>query len=425
MTRDRLMSRLPQFAFPVVGIVYVALWCVAETGRGRTLPPMAPPPDWAIFAGFGGAIALAGRFPRSASLVAIGMTAVAAFVPAFRLFGSEWAVFIAVPIVGAAVASAPHRRAWSAVFTVVSIVLVDCWIVLAGMNEGFFMLPTGFWPSLAYTLLNPFAIAAALVMAAAWALGWALGLVRTRYAERLAAARQGAELREAELELATALEHERFAREIHDVVAHSLAGIVAQADGARYASDDRRVAGAALDAIAERGRGALVEVRRLLDSLGDPAGSDMPGLDRLGELVDGARSSGLDVAVGEHGERVALAPAQSRAMYRIVQESLTNAVRHGARGEPTRLALVWQSNGVGFEIVSPRRGDQVESPQGRGIVGMRERARSAGGWLGVDADDRRGFVVAGFLPAQPAAVSPTAELEPASTPVEASEGAEE
>ncbi|GAA1774308.1 sensor histidine kinase [Agromyces lapidis] len=398
MTRDRLMSLLLQLALPAAGTVYFVLWCIAETGRGQG-PAMMPPPEWAVFAGFGTAIGLAGRFPRAASLIAMTTLAMMTFLPVMRLEGSVWAALLAVPIVGVAVASAPRRRIWAAAYAVIVVVLVDTWLVLAGMQEGFLIPAADFWAAAMYTLLNPFAIATALVMAAAWAIGWALGTVRTRYAERRAAARQAAELREAELELAAALEHERFAREVHDVVAHSLAGIVAQADGARYAGVERGAANDALDAIAERGRGALVEVRRLLDGLDDAGEFESPGIDRLDELVAGARSAGLDVEVDERGEAFELASPQSRALYRIIQESLTNAVRHGGRTASTTVVLDRRRDGTGFEIVSPRRAERVGGVQGRGIVGMRERARLAGGWLGVDADDERGFVVAGFLPA--------------------------
>jgi len=411
MTRDRLFNRWLPLAFPFGGALYVVLWCIAETGRGRGLPQLMPPPDWAVFAGFGTAIGLAGRFPRSASIVALATLAATTFVPGLRLFGPEWAAFLALPIVGAAVASAPRRRGWSAAYTVVAIVLLDCWIVLAD-SPRFVVLGDDAWLSLLYTMANPFAIAAALVMAAAWAGGCAVGMVRSRYAERLAAARQAGELRAAELELAASLEHERIAREIHDVVAHSLAAMVAQADGARFAGGDDAEAREAFAAIADNGRGALVEVRGLLDSLaGDTGETSVPGVDGLAGLVARTAASGLDVVLTEHGTRRPLAPAGERALYRIVQEGLTNALRHGGRDGATSITLEWRGPGVGFEIVSPRRSiaDRAGrvAPSGRGLVGMRERARLAEGWLGIEPDDPRGFVIAGFLPA-PMPVAPEA-----------------
>lgn len=213
--------------------------------------------------------------------------------------------------------------------------------------------------------------------------------------------------REQQAALAVAEERTRIARELHDVVAHSLTVMVALADGARAASgSDPAGAERALDALTETGRSALADMRRVLGVLRDPS-DDAPlepepdvGLE---ELIERFRTAGLPTRLVRRGALDQLPIAVRRSMWRIVQESLTNVLRH-APGSPFVL--------VELERLIDERGDRVEvritnelGPvavdaavgTGRGILGMRERAASLGGSVEAGAHER-GWQVRAVLP---------------------------
>ena len=201
-------------------------------------------------------------------------------------------------------------------------------------------------------------------------------------------------------------ERNRIARDMHDVVAHSLAVVIAQADGARFAA--RTLPGAAVDAldtISGVARGALGDVRLLLAELRHhESDAPQPVLDDLGGLVDRVRSAGLDVRFAESGERLPLGTGHQIAVYRIVQEGLTNALRHGDSSAPVDLVLQWDDAGVDLEIVNVMRPDAAATDSApafrHGIPGMRERAQLAGGTLRAEAGADRMFRLAARIPAQ-------------------------
>jgi signal transduction histidine kinase len=200
-------------------------------------------------------------------------------------------------------------------------------------------------------------------------------------------------------------ERNRIARDMHDVVAHSLAVVIAQSDGARFAARTQPEAAVeALDTISGVARGALGDVRLLLAELRHHENdAPQPVLDDLGGLIDRVRSAGLDVRFTETGERLALGTGHQIAVYRIVQEGLTNALRHGDAEAPVDLWLQWDSAGVDLELVNAMRPDAAtaEPPAFRhGIPGMRERAQLAGGTLRAEAGDDRTFRLGARIPAQ-------------------------
>ena len=201
-------------------------------------------------------------------------------------------------------------------------------------------------------------------------------------------------------------ERNRIARDMHDVVAHSLAVVIAQADGARFAARTRPEAAAgALDTIAGVARGALGDERVLLAELRhDETGSPQPVLDDLDGLLERVRDAGLDVRFAESGERLALGTGHQIAVYRIAQEGLTNALRHGDVSAPVDLGLAWDDGGVDLEVVNAMRADAAAGePHGirHGIPGMRERAQLAGGRLTAEAGDDGMFRVRARIPVQP------------------------
>jgi signal transduction histidine kinase len=227
---------------------------------------------------------------------------------------------------------------------------------------------------------------------------WLLGVfVRSRRDAALLAAR-AAEL-ERESELAVSEERARMARELHDIVSHNLSVVVLQAAGARASG----ASGTTLEKIERSGREALVEMRRLLGVLREDGGgtelAPQPGLGRLDELIESVRSAGLRVELAVDDGCGALPPAVELCAYRIVQEALTNALKHA--GDATaRVAIRREGDSVAVEVVDDGRGNGAASHTGggHGLVGMRERVALFGGELHAGSRPEGGFVVRACLP---------------------------
>ena len=239
-------------------------------------------------------------------------------------------------------------------------------------------------------------------------LPWLAGLVRRT--RRLASVSREAQLLAerdaARADRAVAVEQERvrIARDMHDIVAHSLAVVIAQADGARYAlKADPAIADQALTTISGTARRALGDVRELLGALRHEQGTaPTPDVDDIEQLVTEMRDIGLDVDVEREGDPSTLPTTTQLAVYRIVQESLTNAYKHGQRGAPVHARLTYRPDTVEIQVVNERADDGRSGPgTGHGLVGMRERATMTGGSMtaGPRGDD---FVVAVRMPAVPA-----------------------
>lgn len=256
-------------------------------------------------------------------------------------------------------------------------------------------------------------IGALLVAALAWAIGALVALARrAREAHR-------ARLR-AEEDAEASAERVRIARDMHDVVAHSLAVVIAQADGARYAaaSTPGAVPDAttqALTAIATTARSALADVRLLLGQLRHTQDAGpIPGIADLDELFARTRAAGLALSVRVEPAVPSDVPtAVQLAVYRILQEALTNALRHGAGSAD--VALSWQPDRVQLRVQNPVTAHDDAAGErpardtagaaaaavtpargGHGLVGMRERARVVGGTLDVAARDGVFIVDAGL-----------------------------
>lgn len=214
--------------------------------------------------------------------------------------------------------------------------------------------------------------------------------------------------RERELlaERAVAEERVRIAQELHDVVAHSVSLIVVQAQALGATVPDQRVT-AATDGIADLGRQAMAEMHRTLKLLRaneDEAAErgPQPGLGDLEELVERARAAGLRVELAVEGEPRQLSQSADLSAYRIIQEALTNVIKHAGRADTT-IGLRYRSDGL--ELTIADRGNAVLAPGspaavagGHGLVGMRERAALFGGTLTAGPRRDRGFEVRAVLP---------------------------
>jgi signal transduction histidine kinase len=225
---------------------------------------------------------------------------------------------------------------------------------------------------------------------------------RARHAAELhEAAALAAERREREAQTAVGEERRRIAREMHDVVAHSISVMVVQAGGARriLAGDPGRAEEAAAR-IRVAGTDALAEMHILLGVLESaPDGAAPPTLDGLEQLVARTRAAGLPVSLEVTGERRSLSPGAELAVYRVVQEALTNAMKH-AGSATTLVRFAWGEDAL--EISVADRGDGGPSPQlagaGHGLIGMRERLRVYGGEVRTGPRPEGGFEVAAQLP---------------------------
>ncbi|MBT3154538.1 sensor histidine kinase [Streptomyces sp. CHD11] len=216
--------------------------------------------------------------------------------------------------------------------------------------------------------------------------------IRTRenYTEALEDRARRLEIeRDQQARIATAAERARIAREMHDIIGHNLSVITGLADGGRYAaarSPER--AAQALDAIGTTSRQALGELRRLLDVLREdetarPAErSPQPGLTDLDRLIGRVRDTGLPVHTTAEG-RATLHPGRQLTVYRVVQEALTNTLKHAGPDVASRIAIAYGDRGaVTVTVTDTGRGTPSGAPSdGRGIPGMRERTAVYGGTL--------------------------------------------
>ncbi|MGH3248451.1 MAG: sensor histidine kinase [Trebonia sp.] len=251
-----------------------------------------------------------------------------------------------------------------------------------------------------------FLIATDMVMFDLVIIATAAGVLVSMRRERTA--RRAREVRE-ETQRQVTGERLRIARDLHDMVAHHLALVNAQASVAEYLMRNDRKAAAALSGISLHSRQALDELRAtvgLLRSDGDNPddagpGHSTPGIDKLGELAAGFRSAGTDVSLTAAGVPAELPPGGELAVYRIVQESLTNAAKH-APGAAAAVTLHWRDDRLDLTVTNgaaPGRGPGYRGPgTGHGIIGMGERARTCGGTLTARPAPDAGFEVRASIP---------------------------
>ncbi|TDD43878.1 sensor histidine kinase [Nonomuraea terrae] len=235
---------------------------------------------------------------------------------------------------------------------------------------------------------------------------WLTGLyagTRRRYLEGLEERAERAEReRDQQARMAAAAERVRIARELHDVVAHNVSVMVVQADGAAYALDgDVEQAREAVTTISRTGRAALAEMRRLVGVLreNEAAATDytpQPGLSQLEELVQG---SAVPARLSVAGVPAELPEGQQLAVYRIVQEALTNTLKHGGAAARATVELDYTGPDLVVKVTDDGRGAAAPaSADGHGLIGMRERAGMYGGAVSAGPRPGGGFEVLARLP---------------------------
>ncbi|PAZ13167.1 two-component sensor histidine kinase [Streptomyces sp. SA15] len=238
--------------------------------------------------------------------------------------------------------------------------------------------------------------------------------VRTRrnYTEALEDRARRLEIeRDQQTRLAAAAERARIAREMHDIIGHNLSVITGLADGGKYAatkSPER--AAQALHAIGTTSRQALSELRRLLDVLREEERSQneaeltpQPTLNDLDQLIDGVRAAGLPVSTTIHGTPT-LHPGRQLTVYRVIQEALTNTLKHGGPDTTAVITISYEDKGaVTATVTDSGNGGHAPDTGGRGLPGMRERTALYGGTLeaGPRPHPERGWRVHLHLPEEP------------------------
>jgi signal transduction histidine kinase len=367
-------------------------------------------------------LVLAGLFavvvlPIEASIASFGTTATVGAIAAAVVFTAalavrRWAPGIALglawlaAIVQMATMNQP-RPSDLAIFAVLYVTAAYgsrwvYWLGLASALGGGIVITVYIFVAFTGVSLGNLPLALAVLVAATFALGlsWVSGAL-VRAAVRGAQARR--ERAAAEAAAATEQERVRIARDMHDVVAHSLAVVIAQADGARYAAaTDPAAATDALTTISATARAALGDVRLLLTQLRHSEGAGpQPTLADAEGLYAQVRAAGVDLTVdvdpaptAEPGAAVQL------AVYRILQEALTNALRHGGGGAVT-VRLAWHPERLELGVANAAVDDAPASaPGGHGLIGMRERAQLVGGTLAAGRAGA-GWLVRATIPLPP------------------------
>jgi len=197
-------------------------------------------------------------------------------------------------------------------------------------------------------------------------------------------------------------ERARIAQDLHDIVGHAITVIALQAAGARrspaghVAARDRALASIERSAVR-----AMTELHHVLEDLDMPGERDLPGIEELPELLESVADTGVMVTIRATGNPVPLVPGAEGAAYRVVQEALTNVIRHAGPGAAVRITLTW-AGGLRVQVTDDGGGEEAPPvaapPSGRGLPGLRERVHATGGRL-LSGPVGAGFTVAAEFPA--------------------------
>ncbi|MBN6052886.1 sensor histidine kinase, partial [Nonomuraea sp. RK-328] len=380
-----MLPRRPPTPIDWLVAAVVGLFAVAEEVSGRT---MAPSREYLPLWVAGGVVTAAGvLFRRRApfGVLAVYSAVNVALFALLRENAAAWQFYTQLVLLFTLLSEVRPRSVKAAV----GVAATGSYVVAMMVTSS----PPAGWGD----------VAVALVMTAI-AAGAGLAVRRHRVLAVQAAERGELLAREA-----VADERARIARELHDIVAHSVSVMTMQTGGVRLMlREDQEREREVLTTVEETGRGALDELRRMLGLLRGPEGDGtvpQTGLDRLGDLLEQVRSAGLDVRLDVRGEPVPLPAGLDLSAYRIVQEALTNTLKHAG---PTRAAVTvaHRPGELRLEVVdegpregrAPARTAGAAGAGGHGLIGMRERAALFQGTLTAGPDGSGGFAVRAVLP---------------------------
>jgi signal transduction histidine kinase len=369
--------------FTVLGLVTVFVQEVSDGLREPTAP--------AVLTVLVTCAPLAAR--RRAPLSALAVSTLALLVHVLADFPEGTLPIAAVFLTYSVAAWSPLRAA------VIGLIVIDATIIVLGLADSAGLSTAGVLGNLAF-------------FGVAWALGIAVRARRESMESRVRELEERAEVERQSTARALAEQRLQIAQELHDVVAHSMSVIAVQAGVGAHVLDDRPdEARAALDAISATSRGALTEMRRLLSVLRDADGErshqPAPGLADVQQLISDVRAAGVPVSLDMRGTSAGGNPAVELSAYRVVQEALTNVIKHA--GAPTRVDVVvdQQPGSLMIEVVDDGRGAAAMSSadtgagaeaSGHGLVGMRERVDVWGGELCFGPVSGGGYRVRARLP---------------------------
>ncbi|MGZ4498624.1 MAG: sensor histidine kinase [Nocardioides sp.] len=370
----RAARRLVDRPLVVDGLVAVVLTVLAQGQAGSAVSPV----DRVLLLVVTGVVALRRRVPLATALVVAATVAAMALTPQQpSVFGEYLAVMLAAFTLAERCEAAPAVLGGLAM--VAGVVAHD----LASPGYG-----------------SPGAIAGDLVVPV---LIWGVGRVVHHQYGRVARSQELVDRLERDsrdlARLAVDAERAHLARELHDVVTHSVSVVVIQAQGAQRVLEGQPEVRQALADIELSGRTALTEMRRMLGLLrDDQQGAARPGLGDLPDLVARVRGAGLHVTYVETGVATALGSGAGLAAYRVVQEALTNALRHSPEAEVT-VEVAHEDGAVELRVATDRAGAGAADAGGHGLVGMRERVGVYGGTLEAGPLPEGGFLVRARLAA--------------------------
>ncbi|MBF4587458.1 sensor histidine kinase [Curtobacterium sp. VKM Ac-2887] len=358
-------------------------------------------------------IAFRRRFPMSAAVLSALAFAATQLLHVPEVFLVNFTLFISLYSVGAWCADRVRAE-------------VVRWVVIGGMFAWLFLAISFGWavpnalpnddgalipPYIAYSLLN--IVINVIYFGAAWYAGnraWASAVARHQLDERTA---ELAAERERSAAQAVTIERVRIARELHDVVAHHVSLMGVQAGAARRVIDrDPAQATASLGVVEESARTAVEELRRMLGTLrsadepgtGDRGVGDAPsteGIARIVELAESARVAGHPTEYVVVGNERPVPPTVAAVAYRIVQEAVTNVLKHAGPTARADVRLRYLDDGLEVEVTDDGHGDRAaRNPSGSGLghIGMRERVAAVDGRIEIGPRARGGYLVRAWLP---------------------------
>jgi signal transduction histidine kinase len=388
----RLGARLRQQGDLVAGVVLAGIFCVELVAWDDADLPKAIP--FALLTAVG--VALRRRTPLAAFLVTVaGFVGAAAFAPGIDNQSLAFTIlfFLSLYSLGR------HARG------------VEAWLGAGCVLLGMALFYVGDAVDNASFDVVGVVFAVGFV-GAPWGAGLGLRLRREREQTLSAANQKLREEQEEHARRAVAAERARIARELHDVVSHAIAVTVLQARGGRkMVGVDEGEVRHALDAIEHTNIQALGDMRRLLALLRDTedgvATAPLPSLDRLGELIEDVRASGVPVELTVVGQPDGIPPGVDLSAYRIVQEALTNVAKHAVADAGATVRLEYLPEELRIEVVDDGGGaaaaaaaDGPGAGSGQGLVGIRERVAVVGGDVAAGPGPDGGFRLGVRLPYQ-------------------------
>jgi signal transduction histidine kinase len=364
----------------VLAAVVLAAGQLEVWGTGSFLATHRQGPHWAQALGYGiPAVFLAFRRLRPLDVL---FAMVAVMLVEFALFGSPEGFGVMVPpMIAAYTVANLEERPRALMGLALGLVLGVAWIAFDPMDTTWRLRGQG------------------LVWLSPWIIAWLAGaLVRSRrlYVQGL--------VREREEKAATAVaeERNRIARELHDVIGHSVSVMTVQASAVRrLMRADQGRERAALETVESTGREALAEMRRMIGVLrgsdGAPDLTPPPTLAQLDRLIEKFRGAGLDVVLQTDGDPVPLPPGLDLTAYRLVQEALTNTLRH-ARATRASICLRYRDGVLSVSVRDDGSGPEPGAAPGTGLLGMRERVAVYGGHLFAGGGEGGGYELRAELP---------------------------